>query len=209
MTDQTLSMSFTSGTLLYHESLIVAGLHAELGAWEAVRQVVVAENRLQMRTLNASKRICREVISRLRLLTPQALDLLRTGTQIEQNLLLWLAVCKRYGYIYQFATEVLREKFVQLDFLLSHDDYEIFFNRKAEWYPEVERVASSTQRKQRQVLFKMLREAGLLDEQGRILPALLTPRLATLIQADDVAFLKIYPVTDQDMRKWADSYARS
>lgn len=209
MTNQTLSMSFTSGTLLYHESRIIADLFADLGDWDAVREVVVAENRLQMRTLNASKRICNEVISRLRLLTPQALDLLRTGTQIEQNLLLWLAVCKRYGYIYQFATELLREKFVQLDFTLNHDDYEIFFNRKVEWYPEVERVASSTQRKQRQVLFKMLREAGLLGEAGRILPALLTPRLAVLIQADDVAFLNIYPITDQDMRKWTDSYAPS
>jgi hypothetical protein len=61
-------MSFTLGTLLYHESLIIAGLYEELGDWTGVREKVIRDNRLQMRTRNASERICQKAISQLKLL---------------------------------------------------------------------------------------------------------------------------------------------
>jgi predicted NAD-dependent protein-ADP-ribosyltransferase YbiA (DUF1768 family) len=60
------SMSFTTGALLYRESLLVAERYVQLEEWIAVRDKVVAGNLLQMRTPNASQRVCREVISRLR-----------------------------------------------------------------------------------------------------------------------------------------------
>ena len=110
------SMSFTTATLLYRESLTSAQLYTELGNWDAVRDKVIAENLLQMRTLNASQRIVREVISRLKLLTPLELEILENGAYQEQNYILWLAVCKRYQFIYDFAVEVLREKFLRFDF---------------------------------------------------------------------------------------------
>lgn len=41
-----------------------------------------------------------------------------------------------------------------------------FFYDKAEWDPEVERIAESTRDKQRQVVFKILREAELLTSDN-------------------------------------------
>lgn len=201
------SMSFTSGTLLPRESLVVAELFAELAEWDAVRDRIVAENLLQMRTDNASRRITREVTSRLKTLTGDELSLLCEGSRDEQRLLLWLAVCKRYRFIYEFAEEVLREKFLRMDLILIHEEYDIFFNKKAEWHPEVERVAPSTQAKQRQVVFKMLREADLLGNNGRIQPAILTPRLIETIQADDPALFAIYPVSEHDIKAWRNADA--
>ena len=162
------SMSFTSGTLLPRESLVVAELFAELNDWDAVRERIVAGNLLQMRTDNASRRITSEVTSRLKTLSGDELSVLCEGSRDEQRLLLWLAVCKRYRFIYDFAVEVVREKFLRLDMTLTHEEYDIFFNKKAEWHPEVEGVAPSTQAKQRQVVFKMLREADLLLDDGCI-----------------------------------------
>jgi hypothetical protein len=80
MTSATYSMSFTTGTLLYQESLVVARLFADL-AWKAVRSVsrCMADNLLQMRTENASQRVYREVVSRLKQLTPAQFDLLLAG----------------------------------------------------------------------------------------------------------------------------------
>lgn len=203
MTEQKLSMSFTSGTLLYHESITVAGLYAELGDWAAVREAVVAENRLQTRTLNTSKRLCREIASRLRLLTAQELALLRQSSRSEQNYLLWLAICKRYRFIYEFAAEVLREKFLRLDMTLDHADYDVFFNKMAEWHSEMEQIAPATRKKQRQFIFKMMREADLLTDDGRILPALFTPDLIEAIRADDPAHFAVFPISAQDIKAWA------
>ncbi|MFW6184614.1 MAG: DUF1819 family protein [Chloroflexota bacterium] len=202
MTEEPYSMSFTTGTLLYHESLTVAELYEELGDWGAVRERVVDGNLLQMRTFNSSKRVCNEVISRLRELTPVQRALLREGTRQEQNYLLWLGVCKRYRFIYEFAVTVVREKFLRLDLALGYEEYDLFFHDKAEWHPEVEAVAESTRSKQRQVIFKMMREAELLSPENVILPAMLSPALIEAIARDQADYLAIYPVSGADVSEW-------
>ncbi len=196
------SMSFTSGALLYQESLTVAQLYAEMDDWDAVRDRVLDDNLLRMRTTNSSKRIFQEVASRLKCLTPAELTLLRTGSQQEQRHLLWLAICKRYRFIYDFAVEVMREKFIRLDFALSYDAYDIFFNDKAEWHAEVAGVAESTRKKLRQVLFKMLREANLLTQEDQILPVVLSPRTLDVIVADDPTYLMVFPIPPAEIQEW-------
>jgi hypothetical protein len=195
-------MSFTTGALLYREMLTVARLFAEMDDWEAVRERVIEDNLLQMRTLNTSKRVYREVASRLRRLSTAERRLLLEGTRPEKNYLLWLAVCKRYRFIHDFAVEVLREKYLRLELDLAYDEYDIFFYDKAEWHPEVEGVAESTRKKQRQFIFKMLREAELLSDNGRIIPALLTPRLVETIADDDAAHLAVFPVSELELQGW-------
>ena len=197
------SMSFTTGTLLYRESMTVAHLYQALGDWDAVREQVIAENRLQMRTLNSSKRIVREINSRLKLLTPLELAILHDDLHQEQLYVLWLDVCKRYQFIYDFAVEVIREKFLRFDFALTPVEFDAFLNAKAEWCPEVERVAPATRNKLRQFVFKMLREADLVGRDQRILPALLTPHLIAAIRQDSPAHFAIFPVSDRDMQGWA------
>jgi hypothetical protein len=121
------------------------------------------------------------------------------GTHAEQNYLLWLAICKRYRFIYLFATEVLHERFLSLQMSLDYSDYDAFFNRMADWHPEVERIAPSTRKKQRQIVFKMMQQADLITEDRQILPALLTPRLVTVIQSDAPAYLAAFPVSPRDI----------
>lgn len=197
------SMSFTTGALFTRQSMIVAELFGELGNWNDVRNQVIAENRLQMRTRNASQRICREIISRLKQLTPIEQKIVISGSQQDQRYVLWLAVCKRYRFIYDFATEVVREKFLRLDLQLAYDDYDIFFNGKAEWHPEAARVTSATRAKQRQIVFKMMREAELLSGDQRIMPALLSARLVDAIRSDAPAHFAVFPVTELDVKRWA------
>ncbi len=196
------SMSFTTGALFARQSMVVAELFGELGNWNDVRNQVIAENRLQMRTRNASQRICREIISRLKQLTPTEQKIVISGSQQDQRYVLWLAVCKRYRFIYDFAVDVMREKFLRLDLHLAYDDYDIFFHRKAEWHPEVERVAPATRRKQRQLVFKMMVEAELLSPGQQIVPALLSTHVVDAIRGDDSAHFAVFPVTELDVMQW-------
>ena len=202
MTEHRYSMSFTTGALLYPESLTVARLIQETGDWDRVRERVIAGNLLQMRTLNASKRVYREIASRLKRLTAAERALFLDGTRREQIHILWLAVCKRYRFIHDFAVEVVREKFLRLDFDLGYDDYDIFFSNKAEWHPEVAGVAESTRKKQRQFIFKMMREAELLTQEGQIAPAMLTPREIETIAAGSPAYLAVFPMSPTDLEEW-------
>ena len=196
------TMSFTAGALLQRASLTIARLKDEVGDWDTVRERIIDENLLKMRTLSASKRIFREVVSRLKQLTDAQQVLLLIGTRTEQKHLLWLAICKRYRFIYEFAVEVVREKFIRFDLTLTYDGFDIFFNNKAEWHPELEGLAESTRKKLREVTFKMMREADLLTEDDQILPAMLTPRTVEVIAEDSPEHLAIFPISPAEIQEW-------
>lgn len=196
-------MSFTAGALLYRESVTIARLYAERGDWNAARKAALVDNALQIRTPSAAFRLAREAAQRLQTLTSDQLRLVREGERGEQIPLLWLAICKRYHFIYEFASEVIREKFVRLDPQLSHEDFDLFWNRQAEPHPELDTIEPSTRAKLRSNLFAMLREADILAAGDLIQPALLPPAVVAVIAAYDAAHLAIYAVPDAQLKEWS------
>lgn len=193
-------MSFTTGSLFHHESVKLAVLYLDLGDWNSVRDKVVAENVLQTRTLNTLKRVCREVISRLRTLSPGELEFLVEGSHQEQAYLLWLAVCRRYRFIADFAIEVLRERYITLKNDLTQEDFDAFFNRKSEWHSELDEITPATRGKLRQVLFRMLRDANLLTANKVIHAAMLSPKLLDLIHQCSRKDVLYFPVFESDLK---------
>lgn len=200
MSNDRYSMSFTTGSLFHRESVELAALYLDFGDWNSVRDKVVAENLLQTRTLNTLKRVCREVISRLRTLSLGELQFLVEGSHQEQAYLLWLAVCRRYRFIADFAVEVLRERYITLKNDLAHEDFDAFFNRKSEWHLELDEITPATRGKLRQVLFKMLREADLLTANNMIHAAMLSPRLLELIHQGSHRDVLRFPVFESDVK---------
>lgn len=195
-------MSFTAGSLLYQESLVLAEQYKDHQGWDGVREQVLANNLLRMRTNSAARRIFREVSARLDELTPEQINLLVHGNHQEQRLLLWLAICRRYRFIYDFATEVIREKALRLDMSLRVDDYDVFYNRKAEWHPELDELSDSTRAKLRQIVFRMLREADLLSNDNTINRVVMTPALEAVIGEDNPADFAVFPVTHLQRLDW-------
>jgi len=192
-------MSFTTGGLFYRESLTVAELYIQRKAWAQVRKDVLSANLLQARTAASAQRVYREVSIRLQLLTSDQMMILQDGSRDEQNYILWLAICKRFAFIKKFAVEVLREKFLSLDFELSYQDYQAFFNAQAQWHEELEQLKETTQKKLRQVLFKMMHEAELITKDNTIIAATLSPRVVNAILDDPQASLSVFPVLDSNI----------
>ncbi len=193
------SMTFTTGSLFHCESVKLAVLYLELGDWNSVREKVIAENILQTRTLNTLKRVCSEIISRLRTLNQGELEFFVETSHQDQAYLLWLAVCRRYKFIADFAVEVLRERFITLKSDLTHEDFDTFFNRRSEWHIELDKISPATKGKLRQILFKMLREADLLAANNVIQSALLSPRLLELFQQGIGMDVLYFPVFESDL----------
>ena len=194
-------MSFTTGGLFYQESVDLTGLYLKENDWPAVKTTVLADNLLQTRTKSTAQRLLQEISARLMLLTTGQLQLLTEGSRSEQNYLLWLAVCKRYSFIKDFATEVLREKFLCRETILSHDDYDLFYNNKSQWHEELETLSPTTKNKNRSVLFRIIKEAELLTAEDLIIPALFTKELAAVIAAENAAFFTCYPISDKDIKE--------
>ncbi len=197
------NMGFIGGGLLYLESVKIAQSYAALGNWLTVQEEVLNSNMLQARKQNSGKRIVREVVSRLKSLTPDELRLFLDGSRQEQVHLLWLAVCKRYKYVYEFAVEVLREKFLRLDLSITSEDCDVFFQHKAEWNEELARLSTTTRNKVKQILMRLLREAGFLSKQNTIDLALLSGRFIKVVYRNSKQYLSIFPVSDSDVRALA------
>jgi hypothetical protein len=194
-------ISFTTGGLLYREAINTAELYLKTGDWDSVRAQILDGNLLRTRTRSSLIRTSRELIQRLQVLTREQLEILVDGSRQEQNLILWLAVCKQYQFVREFAVEVMREKYLRLDPEIAYRDFDIFFNHKAEWNDDLEKTKESTHKKLRQVLFRMLTEADLISQANHILPILLPPRVAHVIVSDDPSYFTIFPISDSDIKK--------
>ena len=195
-------ISFTTGGLYYREATQMARLFFDLGNWEKVSQAVRKDNLLKTRTQSSLNRAIWELIPRLRSLTPDQLQILVDSSRQEQNQILWLAVCKQYLFVYDFAVEVIREKLTLLNLEVTHLDFDIFYNAKAEWNEALNRITDSTRKKLRQVLFRILTEAEILSPSYKILPMILSPRVAEAVVRDDSSFLAIYPISEVEIRKY-------
>lgn len=196
-------MSFTAGALLRRESSRLAELYAHHRDWSVVRQQTLGTNVLQAKTMNSAKRLIREIVGRLETLSEEQLVLLSSGSEEEQRHILWLAICKRYRFIWDFAVEVLRERYLQLGPAITYSDYESFYTAKAAWHPELEALGTPTRKKLRQVLFRMLREAGHFSERGEVIGAFFSPAVVRALIAESADNLAIFPVHEEDAKRWA------
>ena len=193
------SFSFATRGLLYQDSVSVATLFVEFGNWNQVRDLVVERNLLQTRTQKASVRLCREICSRLKTLREKEINLLVDGMVKDKGYILWLALCRRYKFIRDFAVEVLREKPLNLETELQIEDFEFFFNQKAEKHDELEALKPETKKKGQRTLFKMLREADLLSTKNRIHPALPSTSLINTVFLERQKEALFFPLLESQL----------
>lgn len=196
-------MSFSTGGLFHHESVELATMYLEQNDWNLVRDKAISENLFQVRTKSSLKRTCREVIARLKTLTRDELEFLVEANPQEQGYLLWAAVCRLYPFVYEFATEELRERYLSLKQDLSYEDFDSFFFKKSEWNSRLEEITTTTQKKLRQVLFRILRETNLLTTNHLIQAAFLTPMLVDLISRSNPQDLLCFPIFESDLKDLA------
>lgn len=190
------SMSFTTGGLFCQESEKMAQLYLEEKNWDVVREKSLKQGLPQTRTQSSATRIYREISARLKTLADDALELVAHGSIQERAHILWLAVCCRYLFIQEFAVEVIRERFLTLRYDLSYQDFDAFFNAKADWHEDLDAITPMTRNKLRQNLFRMLREADILSANNSIQPAVLAPHLERLVSKKGIDMIRIFPVLD-------------
>jgi len=200
MTTAKYSMSFTTGALFYHESVKLADLYMSTMSWDNVRNNVIIGNIIQARTINTLKRVTNEIISRLKMLTDQEIILFNDTDYADRKYILWLAICRRYAFIADFAVDVVYDNFISLKISVTYDDYNTFFNRKNEWNNELDNIASSTKIKLRQTLFKMMQEANLLDGNNTIIPVIPSTVFRVLLGEINRKETMFFPFSEQTRR---------
>jgi hypothetical protein len=192
-------MSFAVGGLLLNESVEVARLHKPSEAWDATLRRALEEGVTSLPKTASRRRTLREIVNRISTLDQEELDFLVEGAdRQDQQALLWLATCRAYRFVREFATEVIHERFLSFQLDLPLESFDILFAAKAEWDEGLARISPTTRAKLRQVLFRMMREANVTSDDNRILSAYVSPRLKAMLAEKSPRDLVVFPGLSRD-----------
>ncbi|HEX9003529.1 MAG TPA: DUF1819 family protein [Blastocatellia bacterium] len=197
-----LNLSFTAASLRPELTRIIAEQYLATGDWEMAKERILSANALQARTASSAVRLERELRQRLMTLTNDQLLVLAQATAEDRAAMAWLAACKHIQFAFEFAAEVLREKLAGHDSVLRNSDYETFVDNKSVSHPELARLTNSSKSKIRQVLLRMLLEAGLLGKGtalGVIQRPILSPSALQAITTDNPRWLAGFLVPDTEI----------
>ena len=99
--------------------------------------------------------------------------------------------------------EVIRDKVLVFDYQLNESDYNSFINSKTPVHPELENFSESTRKKAKQVMYRILEQASIINNANEktIQPQILQQDVIHAIIKEDPAWLKIYMMSDRDIKQ--------
>lgn len=192
--DHKYRMSFSVGGLMLNESLVIAQAYRPGETWACARERLLAQGTSSLPKLASQTRALREVYDRIgHLFDTERHYLSAEADRAEQQAIVWLAVCRTYRFVHEFAVEVISERYQSWRLDLGHEVFDRFLAEKAESDSGLAELSPSTCAKLRQVLFRILREASLISIDGRIQPIWFSGRMKRLIEDSNPADLRVFP----------------
>jgi len=196
------SFSFTGASALIAETLVIAEEYERLKDWKAVKESLIDNNLLNKVKQATFKREFSEIKKRLSLLTPEQLRLMVHGGLDDAKSMILLSLAKAYTFFKDFIVEVLRNKYLLFDRVLTETDYIKFFNSKSISHSELEAITEMTAKKVKQVVFKLLEQVGIITQakNGLILKPILNNQVLDVIIDDDPALLTAFLYSNEEIK---------
>jgi hypothetical protein len=192
-------MSFSTGGLFVNESLALVEHYRTGESWEKARKRLLEMGLTALPKLSSQERSLREIYNRVTHLSgAERAFVLRHADRQEQQAILWLAVCRTYRFIREFAVEVVQDRYQSWRLELGPETFDRFLSEKAEWDEHLAQLTPSTCAKLRQVMFRIMREAGVLTETDKIQAIWLSPGLKAMIAETAPRDLMVFPGVTMD-----------
>jgi hypothetical protein len=186
--------SFTASSLRLNEMILVASAIAENRKLDYINELGGGKS-------TTGKRMLVEFERRISNLTPRQADILINGDFLSQKQIAFVCVCKTYLFIRDFVVEVLREKILVFDYQITEGDYISFYRRKLDLHPEMDKITELTEKKIKQVTFKILEQAGVIDsiKSKVIQPQIIDKKVMDAIALENPNWLKVLFMSDMDI----------
>lgn len=191
---QPYKMSFSTGGLFLNESIEVARLHLPGEPWEDTIVRALAEGTTSLPKAASNRRSLREIVNRLATLTDEEIAfLVEEADRHEAQALLWMATCRAYRFVREYAVEVVQDRYLSYQLDLPQQSFDLLLEAKADWHAELAGLSASTRGKLRQVLFRMMREAAIISDSDQIQRAVLSSRVQFLIEQTAPQDMSVFP----------------
>lgn len=187
------STTFAAGTLLHDEaSRIIAEVERESTLSDVDPSV------LDINTKSGRERRFREVERRLENVDRDVWADFLQRTQAEQRVVLYYACMKTYSLVTDIHMNAVLPAWRSITQELHRSDIQRFLDDQVATHPEIDNWSESTHAKVQQVVRKMLRQVGLLDEDR--LQRLQLPRAfwKRFVRAGDAWFLEAMFLSEEE-----------
>ncbi len=186
--------SLTTASLRLQEMILVARAFVD-------NRTIDNTNELGNGKYATGRKLFGEFKKRINRLTPEELNVLINGDLTSQKQIAFLSICKSSYFIRDFILEVIREKYLIFDYQITEGDYISYYRRKYEIHPEMEKLTEITEKKVKQVIFKILEQSGIINDiKSKIIqPQLLDEMLINAVVLDNPNWLKLLFMSDRDI----------
>lgn len=186
--------SITTASLRLQEMILVARAFVD-------NRTIDNTNELGNGKYETGRKLFGEFKKRINRLTPEELNVLINGDLTAQKQIAFLSICKSSYFIRDFILEVIREKYLIFDYQITDGDYISYYRRKYEIHPEMEKLTEITEKKIKQVIFKILEQSGIINniKTKIIQPQLLDEMLINAVILDNPNWLKVLLMSDKDI----------
>lgn len=161
--------------------------------WEEVRRSTRPETFIAHGGASSVKRIRNEVVGRLSRLTDREIEHLASAGMTDARALMWVAACRKYRILAEFVHELLNERLRTFQPEIRVTDFDALLDAKGLHAEEISRLSASTRARLRSVAFRMLREAELIDAEGRVCAPRFSGALRDLLSSDPGSGLDLIP----------------
>ena len=193
---------------MLHETNEVMKKYLEYKDWNKVKEIVIEENIMQKQSVSSRKRVFTEIKRRIETLSNEQLEYVNESSSSDIRNFIFLTILKTYRFIFEFMTEVISKKVLMFDYKILNSDYETFFESKKYAVEQLESITEATQYKLKQVLFRILEEAMIIDntKSKNILKPHLSGEVIKLIIKDNPIYLKAFLYTYYEIKKMKERY---
>lgn len=157
--------------------------------FEDIKKLNEDENIFGASTPARAKVIYSTVTNRIQSLDDSFIPLFMDSDVSTQKLFALAGTLAHDTLFFDFVYEVVREKLIIGNSILTEADFNIYFKNKQEQYPEIEKLTDVTIKRLARSYKTMLFEAGLLDDS---------------VRATERKIIK--PILDPVLKHWLDDY---
>jgi len=179
------SASFTAGALMRSETeRIIQAVNEGASLDQLDPDVLNVDSR------RGRQRKMEEVVKRLQHTDPRIWEGFLSLSADAQSITLYYACLKTYRLVFDFHMDVVLPRWQAMERTIGPHDARRFLERRADGHPEIDGWSTSTWEKVRQVLLKMLTEAGLLQDGTLVAPRLQSSVWKRFVLVGDLWFLE-------------------
>ena len=163
-------LSFGTGNAYINESNLILKKYLENKDWRETEKYSIENNILQTNTLSSTKRIFREISLRLKSLSQQEQEFFIRSNYLDQSILIWIAICRTYKFIGDFASMIISEKLNSYQLELDYNDFNYFYEQQKVFHEELNSLKDSTRKKLRQIIFRIMKDLNMISNTKEITP---------------------------------------